>query len=385
MGQVSVGSLDRTGQEAAGNGIRRRRGISTDSTSVRGRTGFFRHTLIRNGRRQNSRNAIKSGGQLSEPAKGAGRSGPLRGNRRIAHRRPDTMNRSGNDGKTGDNDFGPEKPRSLAPPRSARAGGGADVTAFQDEDPATTVFTLPRFELSALMPETSGRLLDTLKNQISQLTIEQAGSGIRHEDGQYVVLPKTLRSAWMARVNHLVLGETRFLIGQTRSIWVLLYDKPHERIYDDPRFMGVELKRTDVARTPKGKQMFVSRIEKEDLVKINAIAAQDAGERVRTDTLAPTEGAFSHDDTLGRLHQCTVDQSTDDDFEPASFFASIRFITPTQGSTGNYYYLEAGEPEAPKNCQLHVGTDPQLPEEAYAHKATLSYGDERIFLYIGVE
>lgn len=290
------------------------------------------------------------------------------------------MSSSGNDKKPGKNDSGPgsEEKGSLAPPSQADPGDEA-------EEPATTVFTLPRHEAAALMPETPGKLLAALRSQIGQLTIERAGSGIRHEDGRYVVLPKTLRSAWMARVNHPVLGEFKFLIGQTRSTWVLLYDQPHEKVYEDPRFLGVELKRTDATRTPKGKQMFVSRIGKADLVTINAIAAQDAGLRARPDTLAPTEGAFSQEDTLARMQRCTLGDSTDADFDLDAFIAGIRFITPTQGSSGNYYYIEAGGRDKPKTSELHVGTDPHLPEETYGHKATLAYKNEPVFLYIDTQ
>ena len=278
---------------------------------------------------------------------------------------------------SGSNDDKKERP-SLAPPTD-------EVEPEMQEEPATTVFSLPRFDDAALMPETSGKLLDALKSQISQLTVELAGSGIRHEDGQYVVLPKTLRSAWTATVNHPILGEIKFLIGQTRSIWVLLYDIPHEKVYEDPRFLGMELKTRDVAITPRGKRMYVSRIEKRDLVKLNAIAASDARDRAGPDTLAPTEGAFSYEDTMARLEQCTLVRSTDKEFDPAAFVTSIRFITPTQGSAGNFYYIDTGDPDNPTTCELHVGDDPYLPGGTYEHKATLSYKDESLFLYIDMK
>ncbi|MFH2009134.1 MAG: hypothetical protein ABI333_21265 [bacterium] len=250
---------------------------------------------------------------------------------------------------------------------------------------ATTFAVLPQFDTASLMPKTSGRLLTALKAQIGQLKIELEGSDIRHEEGRYVVLPRTLRSAWMAKVNHPYLGEMKFLIGQTRSTWVLLYDQPHEKVYEDPRFMGVELKRRDIARTPRGKAMYVSRIERKDLDKINSIAAQDAGERTRTDTLAPIEGAFSYEEVVTQLLHCSVEQCTDSDFDNVTFVTSIQFMTPTQSDGGNFYYIEAGDEEDPMTCELHVGTDPQLPQDTYRHKATLSYKTETSFLYIDIK
>jgi hypothetical protein len=269
------------------------------------------------------------------------------------------------------------------------AGGAASSPKLPDvvgtgRQEATTFARLPQFSSAALMPETEGRLLNALRTQIGQLTIEQADSGIRHEDGQYVVLPNTLRSAWLAKVKHPVLGDMNFLVGQTRSTWVLLYDKPHERIYEDPRFMGVELKQRDVTRTPKGKAMYVSRIERTDLDKINAIAASDAGERPKSDSLEPTEGAFSYDETMSRLRLCRLTACTDERFDLSDFVETVHFMTPTQSSAGNYYYIDAGDPEDPLACELHVGRDPQLPVDSYAHKATLTYRQDPSYLYIDI-
>ncbi len=268
---------------------------------------------------------------------------------------------------------------SASPQRPKQAGGGP-------REVGTTFAVLPQFEGADLMPQTSGKLLAALKIQVSQLAIEQAGSGIRHEDGNYVVLPNTLRSAWMAKVNHAVLGPLKFLVGQTRSTWVLVYDQPHERLYEDPRFMPVELKRRDVTRTPKGKQVYVSRIERADLDRINAIAAQDAGERPASTSLAPAEdaGAFHAEAVLARLRQATLLRCSAPGFDPVAFFGTVQFMTPTQAGSGNYYYLEAGDPEAPLTCELHVGADPELREGTYAHRAVLSHGDEQSYLYLDI-
>lgn len=274
------------------------------------------------------------------------------------------------DGPGASHPFSPSMPKS--------------VSASVGREQATTFTKLPEFTQASLMPETEGKLLTALRAQIGRLSIEQADSGYRHEDGRYVVLPKTLRSAWMAQVQHPVLGELKFLVGQTRSTWVLLYDKPHERIYEDPRFMSVELKRRDVARTPKGKAMYVSRIERSDLDTINAIAAQDATERPHSDTLVPTEGAFSFEETVSRLRLCRLDACTDPQFDLSDFVDTVHFITPTQSSAGNYYYLDAGDPEDPMACELHVSRDPEHPADSYGHKATLSYRRDPSYLYIDI-
>jgi hypothetical protein len=260
-----------------------------------------------------------------------------------------------------------------------------DDDSFQKkEEPATTIFSLPKFQMSDLMPESSGKLLDGLKRQLGQLTVQKSGSGIRHQNGRYAVLPRTLRSAWMAKVDHPVLGALRFLMGQTRSTWIIVYDTPYERIYEDPRFMGLELKATDVAVTPKGKKMYVSRIGRQDVVKINAIAAQDAGMKARPDSLAPTEGSFSREETIDRLRRCAVVSGQGPSLDLAGFIDSIHFITPTQGPSGNYYYIDAGDPAEPKSCELHVSDDPERSPSTYGAKFVLAYRNELAYLYIDI-
>lgn len=148
--------------------------------------------------------------------------------------------------------------------------------------------------------------------------------------------------------------------------------------------MGVELKRRDVACTAKGKRMYVARIERADLDVINAIAAKDAGERGLPDSLAPTEGAFDMQQVLSRLRQSELLGCTFDDFDLAPFVEGIHFMTPTQASASYYYYLEAGDPEDPRTCELHVGHDPSLPAATWGHKATLRYKAERAYLYMDI-
>lgn len=252
------------------------------------------------------------------------------------------------------------------------------------QDESTTFFTLPQFRAEALQPATEGKLLEALKAQISKLKVELEGSGIRHVEGAYATLPRTLRSAWMVKVDHPVVGELRFLVGQTRSIWVLLYDTPHERLYEDPRFMGVELKQRDVTLTPKGKRMYVSRIERADLDKLNAIAAQDARGRGAPDSLVPTEGSFSLEETLERLRQCALVECTDPGFALNAFLDRIHFMTPTQGRAGNYYHLDVTTPEGTEICELHLGADDTAPAAGFRHKALLRYREEPCTLYLGV-
>ncbi len=59
-------------------------------------------------------------------------------------------------------------------------------------------------------------------------------------------------------------------------------------------------------------------------------------------------------------------------------------MTPTQSAAGNYYYVDAGDPEDPMACELHVGRDPHLPADSYTHKATLSYRRNPSYLYIDI-
>lgn len=70
-------------------------------------------------------------------------------------------------------------------------GGHPNMTSAPSgttKQQGTTFALLPRFDTSALMPETSGKMLDNLRSQIAQLTLEQEGSGIRHEGGRYLYL-----------------------------------------------------------------------------------------------------------------------------------------------------------------------------------------------------
>ncbi len=258
------------------------------------------------------------------------------------------------------------------------------VPSADAKDDATTFAVLPRFKEAALLPKTEGKLLTALKAQISQLKIEVAGSGIRHEHKKYLVLPRTLRSAWLARVNHAQIGALKLLMGQTRSAWILVCDEPPEKIYEDPRFMGLELKKRDVTMTPKGKRMYVSLIGRKELDRINAIAAQDAGAPTGHPSLAPVEGAFDLKDTLERLRRCELLGCTDRSFDLTEFVSQIHFMTPTQASASYYYYVEAGFADDPVTCELHVGEDPALPAGSFSDKATLSFGGERSYLYLNV-
>jgi hypothetical protein len=241
----------------------------------------------------------------------------------------------------------------------------------KSDDSRTTFTKLPEHE-GIQTPTATSKLLEAVKAQLGKLTIQDSASDLvwgERADGSkgYTALPKRLLGAWKLDIQG-----TTFLVGQTRSTWVLLYDKPPEMIYEDTRFMSIDLKRKDIVTTEKGKRMYVSRIERADLDRLNGIAAQEARKRtVVVDTLVPQEGSFSMPEVREKLLRCEFRQSTDPFFDLESFVKSIKFMTPMQGATGNYYYIVAGDEE--KTCALYIDRPDPIPKDSYKGVAILKY------------
>ena len=132
---------------------------------------------------------------------------------------------------------------------------------------ATSIFSagVPAIEedLSSF-PKTPERLLDALRKRLSTCRVMVNDSGILcdwNADGTFLVyknLPKNLRGAWMLKI-----GDLQFMIGRTRSTWVLLYEQLPETISNDRRFTGtIYLMNRDIIVLESGKTMYLSRVER---------------------------------------------------------------------------------------------------------------------------
>jgi len=253
------------------------------------------------------------------------------------------------------------------------------------EDLPTAFWSLEELQEYAGIPQASNTVLDKIKKQVAQLTVIEHGTGmyVDEDTGRYHPLPERILDVTIVKTD-----AATFIALRTRTQWCVLYDVPHEELHDrNPALMNVDLKLRDISVTPKGKKMYLSSIKKSDLNKLQAIEVMDARKKGKTfaDSLMLVEGApFDYEGTKKRIQRCEKLHSTDLYFDPVVFGAQIQFMTPTQGSSGHYYYIQAGNPNDPKECELHVGTDPKHPQGSYKHKATLIYGNEPCFLYTDV-
>lgn len=230
---------------------------------------------------------------------------------------------------------------------------------------ATSIFSLQRPGIEddiSTFPKTPEKLLKKLRVLLAGCRVVVNESGVlceMNEDGAFLVyknLPKNLRGAWM-----LTIDDVKFMVGHTRSTWVLLYDRAPESLYEDPRFMSVDLKRRDVIVLENGKSMFLSCVTREEIDTLNAIAIQSATRKKMpastknipaivkesTDTIAPDlEGTIDYDVLRRKLKNVSEFYSTDASFHIARFAEEIKFITTLQDEEGNnHYYIIAGENE----------------------------------------
>ncbi|MEW6748861.1 MAG: hypothetical protein AB1295_04100 [Candidatus Micrarchaeota archaeon] len=286
----------------------------------------------------------------------------------------------------------PPKPAQAQPPSQSPIQeilGSLKSGAPKSDGPAKTTFMdLEQLTGSVAVPQTSSKLLAKLKEQVSQLRVIDHRSVINTSrdhagDEVYHPLPERIIGASIIKTN-----AATFLIGRTRSTWFALYDTPHETLHDrEPQLMEADLKKRDKSLTPAGKVMYLSSIRTQDLRVLQNISARDAmcsGKAQSADTLSPQDGVFSFEETRSRLMKCALMHCTDVYFDPVVFTAQILFMTPTQGDQGSYYYLQSGNPDNPRECELHIGKDPKHPEGSYKHKASLMHGRELCFLYIDV-
>jgi hypothetical protein len=222
-----------------------------------------------------------------------------------------------------------------------------------------------------------------LRERLSRCRIILNESGVLCESGPdgistvYRNLPANLRGAWMLSV-----GDTRFMVGRTRSTWVLLYDRSPESLYEDPGFMAVDFRKRDVLVLDNGKSMFLSRVSREEIDALNILAARSSGKKTpQNDTIAPPgDGSVSYDDVRGKLKAATVVHSSDVFFDMGRFADSIRFITTLQDADGNaHYYLVAGEAE--KDYWLYINNADAPPPKGCTSTTRFRYKDDSCILY----
>jgi hypothetical protein len=231
-------------------------------------------------------------------------------------------------------------------------------------------------------PPTPARLLDIVKEKLSRCRVMVNDSGIAttmNKDGTmlvYKTLQANMRGACMLNI-----GDKKFIVGRTRSTWVLVYDQPPEEIYEDSRFMDIDLKRRDVLVLENGKTMFVSRISRADIDMLNGIAAIANGRKAQAnDTLAPSaDGSVSYACLQSKLRSA-VDVCSDDPlFEMEEFAEGIKFVTTLQDQQGNaHYYIVSGEKEHAYYLYINSGAE---PPDRCLFTTTFSYKKDSCILY----
>jgi hypothetical protein len=262
----------------------------------------------------------------------------------------------------------------------------ATVKAAPKDSTSTLAFSVGKpavEEGMGFLPKTSDKLLDALKDRLGKMFVLVNDSGIGCEEisegsGQmrYKNLPPNLRGAWKLTIN-----DTTFIVGRTRSTWVLVYDKSPESLYEDERFMSLDLKLRDVLATETGKTMFLSRISRDDLNTLNAIAAQSAQKKAqKIDTLAPSDDGSFYDEVVQKLRSSLVEHSTDLFFDMQEFADGIKFMTPIQDASGNHYYIVSGAEE--NDYWLYINAEPPPPEGCLA-VTRFRYRNDICTLYMG--
>ncbi|MCI0503342.1 hypothetical protein L0Y65_01370 [Candidatus Micrarchaeota archaeon] len=281
----------------------------------------------------------------------------------------------------------------MAGNRMEGAPGAQSDAKAQHDSSSTLAFDAVRLRVegpSGPMPATPARILEALREKIAKCRVMVNESGIASEmnpDGTMSVyrnLHKNLKGAWVLNIQNSGKdgGDLRFIVGRTRSTWVLLYDQSPESIYENPKFMSIDLKKRDVVVLENGKTMYLSRISRHELDALNGVAAVCCGKKpaLKKDTLAPGhEDVPSYSDLAAKLRASGEVHSEDLLFDMKEFADGIRFITALQDASGNaHYYIVSGEEE--HAFWLYVNADGGAPEGAI-FKTTFRYMDDSCVLY----
>lgn len=279
------------------------------------------------------------------------------------------------------------KPEIKAAARAGPAG------AAERESSATLAFgavSLGVESIAAQMPATPARMLDIIRGKLSKCRVMVNDSGIAcelNEDKTMLVyknLPKNLKGAWMLSIPKSGINgeDLKFIVGRTRSTWVLFFDQPPESLYESPKFMSIDLKKRDVVVLETGKTMFLARVSRQEIDLLNSIAAvaNGKGPTPVKDTLAPAPDTIpSYSDVGAKLGEAEDVFSEDLVFDMKEFAGGIKFITTLQDESGHaHYYIISGEDE--HAYWLYVNSDP-APPEGSLFKTTFRYKDDSCVLY----
>lgn len=271
--------------------------------------------------------------------------------------------------------------------------GGQPAGSEKHESSSTLAFDAVSLGIegpSGPMPATPSRMLEALREKLSQCRVMANESGIACElnaDRTIMVyrnLHKNMRGAWVLNMPNCGSegSDLRFIVGRTRSTWVLLYDQSPESIYENPRFMSIDLKKRDVVVLSNGKTMYLSRVSRREIDLLNGVAAV-SGRRekgVQKDTLVPAhDDVPSYSDISAKLAACEDVHSEDLVFDIREFSDGIKFITTLQDERGNaHYYIVSGESE--QAYWLYVNNDPGPPEGSL-FRTTFRYKGDSCVLY----
>ncbi len=269
--------------------------------------------------------------------------------------------------------------------RKLENGRGGQAAEPPRESSATLAFGVEKLGVeghTGAFPPTPARLLDIVKGKLTRCRVMVNDSGIAtamNQDGTmllYKTLPANTRGVCMLKI-----GDKNFIVGRTRSTWVLFYDLPPEEIYEDARFMDIDLKKRDVLVLETGKTMFLSRVSRSDIDMLNGIAAIANGRKAQpNDTLAPSaDGVISYASLESKLRAATNVCSEDPLFEMEEFARGIKFVTTLQDQHGNsHYYIVSGEKELA--YYLYINSNPDPPERSL-FTTTFSYKNDSCILY----
>jgi hypothetical protein len=273
---------------------------------------------------------------------------------------------------------------------AAKAGPAG---AVERESSATLAFgavSLGVESIAAQMPATPARMLDIIRGKLSKCRVMVAESGIACELNDdktmlvYKNLAKNLKGAWTLGIPKSGMNgeDLKFIVGRTRSTWVLFFDQPPESLYENPKFMSIDLKKRDVVVLETGKTMYLARVSRQEIDLLNSIAAVANGkaQAPMKDTLAPATDAIpSYSDVSAKLGKAEDVLSEDLIFEMSQFAEGIKFITTLQDEAGHaHYYIISGDEE--HAYWLYVNSDP-APPEGSLFKTTFRYKDDSCVLY----
>src|SRR4030095_4959951 len=115
---------------------------------------------------------------------------------------------------------------------------------------STAAFTLsdPAPDKPSALPPTSPKLLDAIRGKLANSLVKVSDSGFYTEErppesGQhfYKTLPSRLQGAWS-----MDMAGKRMVVAKSHHSWLVIYDIPPEKLYEEPRLMSINLRKRDI-------------------------------------------------------------------------------------------------------------------------------------------